>query len=124
MNISFLHFDFRSDPDPHFFSQPDLDPHFFPSRIRIRGKKCRILIPKQSYIFLEETVTEFYPLASLSLPLRPTLQTKITASFSYFFHFFIDRPFFPFVCSYILYAVLRNVFSLPLIHEGCGVSSK
>ena len=33
----FLHFDFRSDPDPEFF--------FELSRIRIRGKKIRILIP-------------------------------------------------------------------------------
>ena len=33
MNISFLHFDLRSDPDPdpHFFFQPDPDPHFFPA---------------------------------------------------------------------------------------------
>ena len=41
-----------SDPDPcpHFF-QSDPDPHFFLSRIRIRGKKCRILIPASIWIW-------------------------------------------------------------------------
>ena len=52
MNIFFSSFQFKvgsgfaffqPDPDPHFFQS---DPHFFPSQIRIRGKKCRILIPE------------------------------------------------------------------------------
>ena len=39
---SFLHFDLRSYPDPHFFPAGSA---FFSSRIRIREKKCRILNP-------------------------------------------------------------------------------
>ena len=46
--IFFLHFGLRS--DPHFF-QSDPDPHFLSSRIRVRGKKCWILIPVKITIF-------------------------------------------------------------------------
>ena len=67
----FLHFDFRSvpesDPDP----EQDPDPEFFQlSRIRIRGKKCRILIPgeKKNLLYVQEVVARFIQYLTIIRP--------------------------------------------------------